>query len=474
MSTIYQLSNNNFYDENPQIWGNNVVWTGYDGNNSEIFFYDGIKTVQLTDNETQDYSPQISGNNIVWQGNGSKIFLYDSTNWQGNGSEIFFYDGTNIIQLTNNNFYDENPQISGNNVVWQGYEGNDYEIFFYDGTNIIQLTNNNYDDGGPQISGNNIVWLGSGEIFFYDGNNTIQLTDNNPSFALNPQISGNNIVWIASKPRVSSTLLPPRSLVFYNGNSYETITPPDNPFETYYDTEISGNNVVWSSRFGGNDDEIFLYNGTTNIQLTNNSYDDSNPQIWGDKVVWQGYDGNDDEIYLTILENDDLYDLSEFYRFRNTNYDTGGYLFVGEEEKNAILANPDFNQTFELKGNGSPAFTSSNEPGDDLIPFYRLRSLDTPGTNLFVSTEEYNSIFMEGSDQHNKWVAEGLDTEGIDIPEFYLYGVGAGQGIEFHRFQDINNHSYLFAGPEETQNIYNDPLLSANFVDEGIAFEAFI
>ena len=46
--------------------------------------------------------------------------------------------------------------------------------------------------------------------------------------------------------------------------------------------------------------------------------------------------------------------------------------------------------------------------------------------------------------------------------------------MEFHRFQDINNHSYLFAGPEETQKIYDDPLLSANFVDEGIAFESFI
>ena len=109
-----------------------------------------------------------------------------------------------------------------------------------------------------------------------------------------------------------------------------------------------------------------------------------------------------------------------------------------------------------------------------MIPFYRLRSLDTTGSYLFVSTSEYNSIFAENSLQRDQWVVEGLDTEGIDIPEFSLYGVGAGQGIEFHRFQDINNHSYLFAGPEETQKIYNDPLLSANFVDEGAAFESFI
>ncbi len=176
-----------------------------------------------------------------------------------------------------------------------------------------------------------------------------------------------------------------------------------------------------------------------------------------------------------VLENDDL---SKFYRFRNTNYETGGYFFVGEEEKNAILANPDLNQTFILEGVNkdgtvNPAFIASVIFQADLRPFYRLRSLEIPDTNLFVEGG-YEDIFIEDSTQKDKWIKEGLDTEGIDIPEFYLYGVGAGQGIEFHRFQDINNHSYLFAGPEETEAIYNDPLLSANYVDQGIAFESFI
>ena len=86
----------------------------------------------------------------------------------------------------------------------------------------------------------------------------------------------------------------------------------------------------------------------------------------------------------------------ELFRFRNTTFDTGTYVFVGEQERDAILDNPDFNQTFELEGNGNPAFTASTTPGEDLIPFYRLASLDTPGTFLFVSTQEYQTIFAAG------------------------------------------------------------------------------
>lgn len=56
------------------------------------------------------------------------------------------------------------PQISGDNVVWEG-DG----IFFWDGTTITQVTNNPYNDDDPQISGNNVVWHSSdSEIFFWN------------------------------------------------------------------------------------------------------------------------------------------------------------------------------------------------------------------------------------------------------------------------------------------------------------------
>lgn len=164
----------------------------------------------------------------------------------------------------------------------------------------------------------------------------------------------------------------------------------------------------------------------------------------------------------------------DLYRFRNTGFDTGTYLFVGETERNEIGNDDELSQNFALEGEGNTAFKASVEAIDDLLPFYRLRSTETDGTYLFVSTEEYDAIFAEDSDQRNNWVREGLGSEGEDIAEFYLYGAGAGEGIEFHRFQNNTNGTYLFAGPEETEAINSDPNLSAVFTDQGIAFESIV
>jgi glucose/arabinose dehydrogenase len=178
------------------------------------------------------------------------------------------------------------------------------------------------------------------------------------------------------------------------------------------------------------------------------------------------------EVGRWVFDNEPLDSQTiELFRFRDTTSEAGTYLFVGVAERDDIQNNPDFSDTFELEGDGNSAFTASTTERDDLLPFYRLRSLE--GTYLFVGRDEYDAIFNEDSNQRNKWVKEGLNGE-EDIPEFYLYGVGAGEGIEFHRFQNNNNGSYLFAGPQETAAINNDSDLSATFTDQGVAFESLI
>lgn len=49
---------------------------------------------------------------------------------------------------------------------------------------------------------------------------------------------------------------------------------------------VSGSNVVWQY-FDGNDDEIQFYNGTTTVDLTNNSDYDQFADIDGSNVVWK-------------------------------------------------------------------------------------------------------------------------------------------------------------------------------------------
>ena len=76
-------------------------------------------------------------------------------------------------------------------------------------------------------------------------------------------------------------------------NSYRDLKP-----------NIYGSNVAWAGQIGGSDSdyEIFLYdaNSTVTTQLTNNSYNDSYLHIYGSSVAWEGYgpDGSDSEIFL--------------------------------------------------------------------------------------------------------------------------------------------------------------------------------
>ncbi len=164
----------------------------------------------------------------------------------------------------------------------------------------------------------------------------------------------------------------------------------------------------------------------------------------------------------------------ELYRFRNTTFSTGTYIFVGRQERDNILNNPDFSNVFELEGDGNVAFVASTTGGENYEAFYRLRSLDVPGTYLFVGREEYDAIFADDSEQRDRWVQEGRDNNDVDIPEFYVFGVGANQGLPFNRFQNNFNNTFLFAGPNESAIIRNDPNLSATFTDQGGAFEAII
>jgi peptidyl-prolyl cis-trans isomerase B (cyclophilin B) len=180
---------------------------------------------------------------------------------------------------------------------------------------------------------------------------------------------------------------------------------------------------------------------------------------------------------LENLESGEPTTTIDLFRFRNTSFTTGTYLFVGATERNDIQNNPNLSEIFALEGEGNAAFKASTVESigeDDLLPFYRLRSLDVEGTYLFVSTEEYNAIFDEDSEQKDKWEKEGFDSENEDVAEFYLYGADAGKGVEFHRFQNNQNNTFLFAGPEETEAINNDPNLSATFTDQGVAFEALV
>lgn len=186
----------------------------------------------------------------------------------------------------------------------------------------------------------------------------------------------------------------------------------------------------------------------------------------------EGQSGEEETFTVTVNPT-----TIELYRFCNTTTGTGTYLFVEEEERDAILANPDLSQAFKLEGvqeDGSvnSAFRASRQPGEGLIPFYRLRSSLQSGVYLFASTEEHQAVFAEDSPQKDKWIPEGLDDEGNDLAEFYLFPSGSGLGESFERYHNRQNGGYLFVAQEESAAIAGHCDLSNIFMSEGEAFEA--
>lgn len=206
---------------------------------------------------------------------------------------------------------------------------------------------------------------------------------------------------------------------------------------------IDRHDVIIDSSFGSGDRFLIFATDSNNDQVETNE------------------DNNTVVVPLKILEESP--ETMEVFRFRNTSFSTGAYIFVGATERDRIQSNPDLNQTFELEGEGNSAFKASTVGGDDLLPFYRFQSTITPGTYIFVGESERQGI--------NENFSESFIEEGL---AFHLYGAGTGQGVEFNRFQNNENGTYLFAAPEETTAISNDPNLSAVFTNQGVAFEALI
>jgi hypothetical protein len=87
--TITQLTDNDFIDGSPHI--NNlgqVVWSGFDGHDYEIFLYDGVQIIQITNNDDTDLRPVINDNGqVIWE-----HYPYG----------LYIHNGDSITQFSNN------------------------------------------------------------------------------------------------------------------------------------------------------------------------------------------------------------------------------------------------------------------------------------------------------------------------------------------------------------------------------------
>jgi hypothetical protein len=267
-SQVRQLTNNERPDGMPLIHNGQVVWVSFDGYDDEIMFFDGSRILQLSDNEHQDLFPSLNAGQVAWQGRDA----FDS--------QIFLYNGVRIRNLTNlTSGAVSSPVTHNGQVAWTGNSSNSYDIFFKDSDSTRRLGDEYFQDSSASLHNGQLAWTTnypeSQEISFFDGAQTYRLT-NDSIWDFSPLINSGMVAWKSYEEGLTT-------LKIYEGGRIRTLGPLLRGFS------IDNGQVVWDALQDG-DSEIFLYEKGQIRQLTNNAQEDGYPSIQNRRVAWIGTD----------------------------------------------------------------------------------------------------------------------------------------------------------------------------------------
>lgn len=150
------LTENADPDSMPQINERWIVWTvRNDNNRRDILLYDLLTAteIQLSARGLANTPPMLSETGVVWE-------AYD-----GDNTDIFYYDGEMIHPITANEQSDFSPYLDANGIVWVGARDGRRNIFHHELNEAIttQITFNDYN-ASPQIEDGWIVWLGDTDL----------------------------------------------------------------------------------------------------------------------------------------------------------------------------------------------------------------------------------------------------------------------------------------------------------------------
>ncbi len=142
-----QISDNDYYDIEPSVYGNQVAWVGEHDDNYDLFFWDGQNEYKLTDTDGDDRRPSLYNGAIAWD------------EWDGDDYEIFYWAGGANIQVTDDDDYDVAPVLRDGRIVWIKKAGSCYDLYSWNGSQIERLTNECYDKiTSLDFNGNAILW----------------------------------------------------------------------------------------------------------------------------------------------------------------------------------------------------------------------------------------------------------------------------------------------------------------------------
>ncbi|MGL1900730.1 MAG: RICIN domain-containing protein [Fibrobacterales bacterium] len=236
--------------------------------------------------ETNNVAPEAS---LGWEGlsfsNGQVVFSM----WDGNDSEVYFYNGSELVQITDNDIRDNNPSIHNGHIVWVGGELGIHEVYSWKDGIITQIPSG-IGAMDPIVENDIIVWgeyiPGSDREVFMHSNGVTTNISNSPQSDDEFAISNGQVVW---KSRYDFGGHPP-----YNFNHYEVVlfdgtntTSISSHDETVKDIRIDNGNIVYlSKQISGGNFDVYHYNGAVINQVTNTESNEGYPVINGSYIGW--------------------------------------------------------------------------------------------------------------------------------------------------------------------------------------------
>ena len=252
------------------------IWRG-SGKFGDIALYGEDGKIQRITPGNRHYSnPVISEAGIAFQVARGWPYGYEIAVWKEGD--------TKLTQLTTNYYYVLNPQIHGQELVFQGWDGTDYEIFRYrfDTDELEQITDNAFDDTNPVVWDGEIAWVAypaiNAEIFHYRDGQIRKISENSDDNG-HPSIWAGRVVWHGYEDLDSE-------IYYFNGR--RTIKLTSNNWDDLYPV-IRDGLIAWMSYVDNSDAEILCLDLGDNIttRLSENDWEDSFPRTAGERVVWQ-------------------------------------------------------------------------------------------------------------------------------------------------------------------------------------------
>ena len=325
---VTQLTSNDYDDYDVVLDDTLVVWTSFDGSDNEIYYWDGTNVEQLTDNSVDDNSPHVRDGNIIWisgsstdaevsfwngvstsvlTNNSVEEFAPRTSNGQAvwcvrdsadpADTDIVFWNGSAEVILTDDTTFNEEPDINTGWVAWSHWNGAEtkYDLHVWDGSSEQVITQGLMMGRHPRFDNHNVSFFGfpqglySDDVYYWDGSTITNVSDNLWN-DMNQAVSNGAVTWMGADNAGWQIWL------WANGTKTK-LTTFWNPS---VDPDIDSGQVVFSTQNANYDYEIMYFDGSGTTNVSNRDGWDEKPQIKNNRVVWQGFDGNDKEIFVGV------------------------------------------------------------------------------------------------------------------------------------------------------------------------------